>query len=446
MNILVIGLNHKTADVEIREKFSFPEASLTEALLSLRNFSQIDECIILSTCNRVEIYAWVKDKDAGIEEIKSFLSGYHDIRREDFEDALYIYNDATAVRHIFRVASSLDSMVVGEPQILGQMKDAFERALEAKTSGVILNRLMKKAISVAKRVRTDTKIAENAVSISFAAVELAKGIFEDLSSKVVMLMGAGDMAELAARHLVKNGVKAVLVVNRTYERAVELADAFKGKAVAFDNLFSEMVDSDIIICSTGASHYIVNPDDMRVVMKTRRNKPIFIIDISVPRNVNPAVNEMDNVYLYNIDDLQGVVDLNLKGRQKEADAAEQIVVEEVETFLAWMNSLDAIPTIVELKDKIESIRKAELGKTLSKLNGIGEKETKAIEELSNSIVKKILHTPLIALKVDIEPEEKTFYLDIVRRLFNLDRTLPHRYHREKLQSPTDETKDKESEK
>ncbi len=337
-------------------------------------------------------------------------------------------------------------MVIGEPQILGQMKDAFERALEAKTSGVILNRLMKKAISVAKRVRTDTKIAENAVSISFAAVELAKGIFKDLSSKVVMLMGAGDMAELAARHLVKNGVKAVLVVNRTYERAVELADAFKGKAVAFDNLLSEMVNSDIIICSTGASHYIVNPDDMRVVMKTRRNRPIFIIDISVPRNVNPAVNEMDNVYLYDIDDLQGVVDLNLKGRQKEADAAEQIVVEEVETFLAWMNSLDAIPTIVELKDKIESIRKAELEKTLSKLNGIGEKETKAIEELSNSIVKKILHTPLIALKVDIEPEEKAFYLDIVRRLFNLDRTLPHRYHREKLQSPTDETKDKESEK
>jgi glutamyl-tRNA reductase len=312
-------------------------------------------------------------------------------------------------------------MVVGEPQILGQMKDAFDFALKKKSSGILLNKVMKKAISVAKRTRTETKIGESAVSISFAAVELAKKIFKDLPTKSFMLIGAGEMAELAARHLINNGVKDVLVTNRTYERAEELAREFNGRAVKFDEFLQELAHIDIVICSTGAPNYILIREQMHRIMRQRKNKPVFMIDISVPRNIDPEINNIDNVYLYDIDDLQGVVVTNIQERSREAEKAERIVDEEVETLLRWQTSLAAVPTIVALRDKAEAIRREELEKTLRKLEGLGEKEIESVEALTNSIVNKLIHFPTSALKSEIE--DKDIMVDVVNRIFDLSAKL-----------------------
>ncbi len=319
MNILAIGLNHNTANIDVREKVAFDESKLGEAIEILKTFPLIKENLILSTCSRVEIYAVVKDLDSGIECIKKFLSDFHKVPRGPLDNTLYEYSDRKALKHIFRVASSLDSMIVGEPQILGQMKDAFDFALKRKSTSVVLNKLMKKTISVAKRVRTETKVGESAVSISFAAVELAKKIFDNLATETVMLIGAGEMAELAARHLINDGVKNVLVTNRTYQRAEELAREFIGKTVEFDKFLEELIHTDIVICSIGAPHYIILKEHMHKVMKDRKNRPMFIIDISVPRNIDPQINDIDNIYLYDIDDLQGVININIQERDKEAE-------------------------------------------------------------------------------------------------------------------------------
>lgn len=418
MKVFVVGLNHKIADVDVREKLAFNGPKLEEGLTKFKELPEVQEAIILSTCNRVELYANVRDAVKASESIKTFLSEFHNINRESLNDALYIYDDIKAVGHIFRVASSLDSMVIGEPQILGQLKDAFELAHKKKTTGVLLNRLMKKAISVAKRVRTETRIAENAVSISFAAVELAKKIFTDLSKKVFMLLGAGEMAELAAKHLISNGVKEVIVSNRTYERACELAKEFNGRPVKFDEFIQEMIRADIVICSTGASDYVLKKSQMQKVMKERKQRPVFIIDISVPRNIDPETNDLDNVYLYNIDDLQGVVDANRFERQKEAEKAEKIVEEEIETFLKWQSSLDSVPTIIALREKAEEIKKEELDKLLSKFPGIGEKEKEAIEYMATAITNKLIHPPTVALKEDFE--DKDIMVATIKRLYGID--------------------------
>ena len=418
MKVFIAGLNYKIADVDVREKLAFNGPKLEEGLTKFKELPEVQEAIILSTCNRVELYANVRDTVKASESIKTFLSEFHNINRESLNDALYIYDDIKAVGHIFRVASSLDSMVIGEPQILGQLKDAFELAHKKKTTGILLNRLMKKAISVAKRVRTETRIAENAVSISFAAVELAKKIFTDLSKKVFMLLGAGEMAELAAKHLISNGVKEVIVSNRTYERACELAKEFNGRPVRFDEFIQEMICADIVICSTGASDYVLKKSQMQKVMKERKQRPVFIIDISVPRNIDPETNDLDNVYLYNIDDLQGVVDANRFERQKEAEKAERLVEEEVETFFKWQSSLDSVPTIIALREKAEEIKKEELDKLLSKFPGIGEKEKKAIEYMAAAITNKLIHPPTAALKEDFE--DKDIMVATIKRLYGID--------------------------
>jgi glutamyl-tRNA reductase len=418
MDILVVGLNHKTASIEVREKVAFDGAKLEEAVKILKKSPDIAENIILSTCNRVEIYAGVTDKDSGAESIKTFLADFHKVSKEALNKALYVYSGPDAARHIFRVASSLDSMVVGEPQILGQIKDAFDFALKNKSTGFFLNKLMKKALSVAKRVRTETKIAENAVSISFAAVELAKKIFGDLSNKSFMLIGAGEMAELAARHLISNGVKDVLVTNRTFERAKELANEFNGRAIKFDEFVRELLHTDIVICSTGAPNYILFKDQIHKIMRERKQKPMFLIDISVPRNLDPKINELDNVYLYDIDDLQGIVDTNIQERQKEAEKAEKIIDSEVESFLKWQASLSAVPTIIALREKAEAIRKEELEKALRKLGPLEEDKIKSIEYLTISIVNKLIHPPTAALKS--EEENRELMVDVVKKLFNLN--------------------------
>ncbi|MBF0590838.1 MAG: glutamyl-tRNA reductase [Nitrospirae bacterium] len=418
MNIIVIGLNHKTADVEIRERVAFTPEMLVEGLSSLKGMLGVSEAIILSTCNRVEMYVYADDGVNVSEGIRDFLSRTRSLERGRLDKALYVHLDDEGVRHIFRVASSLDSMVVGEPQILGQLKDAFDLSLTHKSSGIILNRLMKKAISVAKRVRTQTGIAENAVSIGYAAVELARKIFNNLGNKVFMLLGAGEMAELAARHLTNCGVREVIVANRTYERGCALAKEFSGRAIQFGDFKRELVNTDIVICSTGAPNYVITHDEMARVMKDRRLKSVFIIDISVPRNVDPDINRIDNVYLYDIDDLRGVVDTNINQRQKEALKASSIIDEEVEGFNKWLQSLDAVPTIVALREMADDIKKDELTKLFNKLNTLDEKDRKSIEIMANSIVNKLVHPPTAALREGAE--DKDTLITTIRKLYGLN--------------------------
>ena len=346
MNLIIVGLSHKTAPVEIREKLSFPSQTIGEPLNRLCTSYGINEGVIISTCNRVEIFAVTQDIEKGLWQVKRFMSDYHNIPMEGLDEHLYTYTSEDAARHIFRVASGLDSMVLGEPQIFGQVKDAYGYALQHRTAGVIINKLFHKAFSVAKRIRTETKIGSSAVSISYAAVELAKKIFGTLEGKSVMLIGAGEMAELAAKHLLSNGVQEIIVANRTYERAIEMAKGFNGTPIMFREFPHYLKRVDIVIASTAAPKYIIRPEQIDEVIKERKNRSMFFIDISVPRNVDPLINNIDNIYLYNVDDLQGVVEANMKERAKEAKAAEVIIDEEIENFYKWVKSLDVVPTIV----------------------------------------------------------------------------------------------------
>lgn len=319
MNIIVIGLNHKTAPVQIREKLAFQsEDTIRKALKQLIQLEGINETVIFSTCNRVEIYIYSDnaDKDSIVNRVKNFLSDFHHIEIRDFENYLYIYKNKETVEHLFKVTSSLDSMILGEPQITGQVKDSYEIALSERTTSLILNHLMNRALFTAKRVRNETRIGENPVSVSYAAVGLIKKVFDELSRKTVLLVGAGEMAELALKHLIGIGINNIYVINRTYERAKELAKDFNGVALPFDNLKELLTKVDIVICSTGAPNYVITFQMIKEIMPLRKYKPLFFIDISVPRNIDPSINEIDNVYLYNIDDLQDVVDSNLLERKK----------------------------------------------------------------------------------------------------------------------------------
>ncbi|MGH7255703.1 MAG: glutamyl-tRNA reductase, partial [Nitrospirales bacterium] len=346
-HIIVVGLSHKTAPVELREQLAVPESRIGEALSRLMAYPGIKESLLLSTCNRVEVYAVVEEVEAGFASVQEFLADTHlSLSSEELTPHLYWYTGERAVGHLFRVASSLDSMVVGEPQILGQVKDAFEMALAHKTSDVILNKVVKKAISVAKRVRTETKIAETAVSISYAAVELAKKIFSELKEQTVLLVGAGEMAKLAARHLVNQGVRQVLITTRNPHNAVELAKRFNGIPVPFDEFRRKLAEADIVLCSTGAAQYLIHAEDVQRAVRQRRNQPIFLIDISVPRNIDPAVKDIDNAFLFDVDDLESHVEQNQEERLREAGKAERMIEEDVQAILHWMKSLEVTPTIV----------------------------------------------------------------------------------------------------
>ncbi|MEK6539193.1 MAG: glutamyl-tRNA reductase [Deltaproteobacteria bacterium] len=420
MNLIIVGLSHKTAPVEIREKLSFPSQTIGEPLNRLCTSYGINEGVIISTCNRVEIFAVTQDIEKGLWQLKRFMSDYHNIPMEGLDEHLYTYTSEDAARHIFRVASGLDSMVLGEPQIFGQVKDAYGYALQHRTAGVIINKLFHKAFSVAKRIRTETKIGSSAVSISYAAVELAKKIFGTLEGKSVMLIGAGEMAELAAKHLLSNGVQEIIVANRTYERAIEMAKGFNGTPIMFREFPHYLKRVDIVIASTAAPKYIIRPEQIDEVIKERKNRSMFFIDISVPRNVDPLINNIDNIYLYNVDDLQGVIEANLKERAKEAKAAEVIIDEEIENFYKWVKSLDVVPTIVALKKKIEDIRKGEVEKALSGINGLQEKDIQVIDAMTKAIVNKIVHDPVTHLKKEANKVEGDFYIEAARRLFDLN--------------------------
>jgi len=420
MNIILIGLNHRTAPVEIRERLSISDEKMGEALCKLISDPIIEEGFIISTCNRVEVCAIVKETHKGFDAVKQFMARSHpDLSPETLDPCLYMHASGNALRHLFRVASSLDSMIIGEPQILGQIKDAFDHAILHKTTGLVLTKALKKAISVAKRIRTETKIAESAVSISYAAVELAKKIFGKLDKKSVLLIGAGEMAELAARHFVNSGVESIAIANRSYDRALELAKTFNGIPIKFEDFTSEMVKSDIVLCSAGAPHYLIKPAEVEKVIGLRQNRPIFFIDISVPRNIDPKINDLDNVFLYDIDDLQVAVETNLESRKKEALKAEDIITGEIEQFARWFKSLDAVPMIVAIKERAERIRLGELEKIAGKLGDLSPVQLQALEALTASIVNKLLHKPLTTLKAEVHSTNGNMILEATRKLFDL---------------------------
>jgi glutamyl-tRNA reductase len=421
MHIIVVGLSHKTAPIEVREKLAVPESRLGEALHRLIAYPGIKEGVLLSTCNRVEVYAVVDDMGAGYSRVQEFLADTHlSLSSEQLTPHLYWNTGERAISHLFRVAASLDSMVVGEPQILGQLKDAFEVALTHKASGMILNKLVKKAISVAKRVRTETKIAEAAVSVSYAAVELAKKIFSNLSEKTVLLVGAGEMAKLAAQHLVNNGVRRVMITTRDSHSAMELAARFSGVPIPYENFRHEMAEADIVLCSTGASQYLIRTEDVQRAVRQRMNRPIFLIDISVPRNIDPLVRDIDNAFLFDIDDLEMRVQQNREERRREAGKAERLVEEEVGIIAQWLKSLEVTPTIVALRQRAEQIRQAELEKTLSRLKNLSPQDREAIEGLASSVVNKLLHGSLVTLKAEANSSSGSMFVEAARRFFNLE--------------------------
>ncbi len=424
MNIIAVGLNHRTASVELREQLAVTESRLAEALARLKRWPGVAEGIILSTCNRVELYAIVKDTAQGFDSLREyFLKIAPTVSLEELAPNLYYFDGHDAIRHLFRVTASLDSMVVGEPQILGQVKEAFETALTQKATGVVLNKIVKKAISVGKRVRTETGIAESAVSVSYAAVELAKKIFQNLAGKTVLLIGAGEMAKLAARHLIQSGMQHVMITTRNYELAVDVAKRFNGLPVPFSDFPREMASADIVICSTGASTYLIGAEDVQHALRTRRNQPMFLIDISVPRNIDPQVGSLDNAYLYNIDDLQGHVEKNVEQRRQEAMKAEDLVKGEVELVLKWMKSLEVFPTIVALRRKADDIQRGEVVRILAKLGPVSPRQRELVEELASAITNKLLHGAMVALKAEADSSNAPLFAEIAQRLFDLEKDI-----------------------
>jgi glutamyl-tRNA reductase len=422
--IVIVGLNHKTAPVDIREKFAAVCGEGTVQLQELSQCQPIREAFQISTCNRMEILFTTPNLDQGIGTVVSFLAETYGQTGPALKPYLYTYIDQEAVKHLFRVASSLDSMVVGEPQILGQIKQAYRQAVEAKTSGVILNRLLHKSFSVAKVVRTETRIGRSAVSISYAAVELAKKIFNELTGKTVLLIGAGEMAELAAEHLLNNSVERIVVANRTLERAVALARRFQGTSVPLEEVADELSRADIIISSTGAATPIISAEEVKSRMRGRRNRPLFFIDIAVPRDIDPEVNRLQNVYLYNIDDLQGIVDLNRADRLREAGRAEHIIAAEALKFESWLRTLEVVPTIVALREKAEEIRRGEIKRTFGHLEPLPADLAESLHMMTQAIVNKVLHDPILFLKRTSTKARKDFYLDTARKMFNLDADEP----------------------
>lgn len=415
MQLALVGLSHKTAPVEIRERLAFNDDALRSALASLAGRDQVTEVMILSTCNRVEVVAESPDDRL----IRDFLCEFHRIPHDAVSKHLYSFRNAEAIRHVFRVAASLDSMMIGEPQILGQVKEAYRIATDAGTVGMHLSALMNRAFAVAKKVRSETGISQSAVSVSYAAVELARKIFGDLSGKVVMVIGASKMGELAAKHLKRNGVSSVLVTNRTFERAVELAKVFEGAAIPFEHFTDHMDRADIVISSTGAPHFIINKTLAEQIIHRRKNMPMFFIDIAVPRDIDPAVNEIDNAFLYDIDDLQQVIDSNLKERMKEASRAEEIIDLEVQAFCSKMQSREVVPTIVQLRDTLEKLRRDEIERNRRYLKDLSPEAQAAVDQITKAMVNKILHQPIEQLKQMAHDPHGAELADLIRKIFNI---------------------------
>jgi glutamyl-tRNA reductase len=415
--ILVVGLSHRTAPIAVREALAFPKDRLPEALDRLRSEVGLEEAMVLSTCNRVEVYGYAAEP--ATPALVSFLAEFHHRPLLEVESFLYRLEGDEAVRHAFWVASSLDSMVLGEPQILGQVKEAYQIAGKAGTLGAVLNALRNRSIAAAKRARRETGIGKNAVSISSVAVELALKIFGELRERNVLLVGAGKMSELAARHLVRDGARATVLGGRTFERAEQLAAALGGRAAPLESLRSELARADIVISGTGAPGLVVSRADVQAACAERRQRPLFLIDIAVPRDIDPAVSDLPGVFLYDLDDLKAVAEANLRERRKEAAAAESLVEREVHEFLDWRRSLDVVPLLVELRQRADQIRRAEVEKARKRLGSLTPEQEQTLEAVTSAIVNKLLHPPTVHLKEIASNGHAKEHMGLIRKLLGL---------------------------
>ncbi|MFO7973382.1 MAG: glutamyl-tRNA reductase [Candidatus Hydrogenedentota bacterium] len=423
MGVVVVGLSHHTSPLELRERLHFPPESIPSALLELQNRLNGGAAVILSTCNRVEVYAH-HDKDAAAlcEDIRAFITEWHGVPGEEFADSFYEYKGPEAVGHLFRVTASLDSLVVGEAQILGQVHEAFMLAQSQQTHDKVLSAMFQRAFRVAKQVRTETKIGAGKVSVASVAVDLAVSIFMDLEDKTVMIVGSGKMGETTLKSLLACGVGRILLANRSAEKAISLAESLGGEAVAFEALDDTLHRADIVITSTAATAPILTPAHFQRALKKRGNAPMFVIDIAVPRNVAPQVNDLDNVYLYDGDALQQVANENLEARREEIDQCLKMVDEGVEKFVQWMRSLAAEPAILSISEELHGIRERELEKLLTAHPDLTKEHQEAITEMTRRLVNTILQRPMTQLKREVVTEDPSFVLQLVRRIFGLKET------------------------
>lgn len=418
LDVVIVGLNHHTAPIAVREKLTVSNGSVDSALVELLDPPRVREVVLLSTCNRVEVVACCdRDANAG-DYLAARLAEVGGVDRRAIEESLFALHGRDAVRHVFRVASSLDSMVVGEPQILGQLKQQFEVASAADAVGPVLHRVFHKSFSAAKRVRSETGVAARAVSVASVAADLARQIFEALGERTMLLIGAGEIGEAAAAHFVAAGVGSVMVTNRTFEAAVELARRFRGTPVPFERMPMYLPLADLVVGSAGGGQ-ILDAAEVRRVMRERRNRPVFFIDLAVPRNFDPEINEIDNAYLYDIDDLSNVADENLGERRREAVRGEAIVEQEVDRFWQWFERLELEPTIVELRDFADRVRLEELEKTLPRLGSVDDADRARIESMSRSIVNKLLHRPTTRMRQPKDADEEVSLVSAIRELFGL---------------------------
>ena len=414
--IVVVGLNHETAPVAVREALAFPKEGLPEALSRVREEAGLAEAVILSTCNRVEVYG--RSTDSSGDAVAAFLARYHSRNLEDIAPHLYRLEGEAAVRHAFRVAASLDSMVMGEPQILGQVKDAYEAAEKAGSLGSVLNALRNRSVSAAKRARTETAIGRNAVSVSHVAVELARKIFGELRDRSVLLVGAGKMSEVAARQMVRDGARASVLGGRTFEKAEQLAAELGGRAAPLEALRAELARADIVISGTGAPGIVIRREDVEAAQAARRGRPLFLIDIAVPRDVAEDAGKVSGVFLYDHDDIKPVAQANLRERKKEASAAEAILEQEIREFLEWRRSLEVVPLLVELRKRADEIRRTEIEKARRRLGPLTPEQESALEAATTAIVNKLLHGPTVQLK-QMAGNGQPEHVGFIRKLFGL---------------------------
>lgn len=417
--VCLVGLSYRTAPVEVRERLALPEASLGEAIDQLRARAGVEEAMILSTCNRVEV-ALTADSRAALDGAVEFLASARGLDVKWLETYLYRLEDRAAIRHLFRVAASLDSMVLGEPQILGQLKAAYAAARERGALSGLLDAVLTKAFSVAKRVRSETGIARSAVSVSYAAVEIARRIFDDFHTKRVLLVGAGKMSELAARHLKRAGCEQMFITNRTRSRAGDLARVLGGEVIGYEDFHARLHEMDIVLASSGAAEYVLRKDDLRQALKRRHNRPIYIVDIAVPRNVDPAANDLDGVTLVDIDDLGREVAENRKARAKEAGHAEQIIDEEIDRLLERFSARSVAPTIVSLQEQLDSLSRSEMEKFRAKLGPLNPEQEQALEAYTRSLLNKIAHGPITELRRAASAPQGEYTIALIRRLFRLE--------------------------
>lgn len=420
MHLTLVGLSHHTAPIDVRDQAILPETLPGKVLSFMQSSAGIIEAVLLSTCNRSEMYATTDKEHTDPKPIEAWFHEVHGLDEGVLSPYLYHRKDDEVIRHLFRVVSSLDSLVIGEQQILGQVREAYINSLNTKTTGVVLNRLFEKALAVGKQVRQTTEIGVGSVSVSSVAVELAKKIFKDLRQHTAMLIGAGQTGELTAEYLVEHGIKRLIIANRTYERAADLAHRFDGIAVSLHDGLQMIPDVDIVISSTGANEPVLGRDQMANIMHERRNQPIFLIDIAAPRDIDPRVRDLYNVILYDMDDLQSVVDVNAEARKAEAQKVEGIVEIEVERFLAWYQNLAVTPTIMQLRNFADDIRNQEVERALGQLNHLSEQDRNTLDKMSRAIVNKLLHQPTIQLRNTSDLERKDYHLYSLRHLFGLD--------------------------